>query len=80
MTQAELASKSGVGLTPLKRFEKTGGTTLKNLVAVLRALGLLEQLENLIPKPDSPGPLDLLKADRARTRPRQRAHRVKSRG
>lgn len=76
MTQAELASRSGVGLTPLKRFEKTGGTTLRNLVAMLRALGLLGLLENLIPKPDLPGPLDRLKADRAAASPRQRAPRA----
>jgi len=77
MTQAELAARSGVGLTPLKRFEKTGGITLNNLVALLRALNLLDALEQLVPEPDSPGPLDLLKADRAVARQRQRAPRRK---
>lgn len=75
MTQTELASRSGVGLTPLKRFEKTGGITLNNLVALLRALNLLEALENLIPKPSAPSPLELLKADRAAARQRERAPR-----
>ena len=37
LSQVELSHKSGIGLTPLKRFEKTGATTLRNLVAVLRA-------------------------------------------
>lgn len=76
MTQTELAARSGVGLTPLKRFEKTGGITLTNLVALLRALGLLDGLRALIPTPDAPGPLELLEADRAE-RPRQRAPRAR---
>ncbi|WP_157648583.1 hypothetical protein [Thiobacillus denitrificans] len=77
MTQAELCRKSGVGLTPLKRFEKTGGTTLSNLVAIFRALDLLDRLEDLVPEPGSPGPLELLKTDRAKTQ-RQRAPRSTS--
>jgi hypothetical protein len=77
MTQAELSRKSGVGLTPLKRFEKTGGTTLSNLVAIFRALDLLDSLEDLVPEPGSPGPLELLETDRAKTQ-RQRAPRSAS--
>lgn len=75
MTQAELARRSGVGLTPLKRFEKTGGITLKNLVALLRAMNLLDRLEHLIPQPDAPGPLALLEQERAKPR-RRRAPRT----
>lgn len=77
MTQVELSRRSGVGLTPLKRFEKTGGTTLSNLIALFRGLGLLDQLEDLVPDPDTPGPLELLEAERARLkRRRQRAPRT----
>ena len=75
MTQAELARRSGVGLTPLKRFEKTGGITLNNLVALLRAMNLLDRLQNLIPPADAPGPLALLKQDRAKPH-RRRAPRT----
>jgi hypothetical protein len=75
MSQVELAHKSGIGLTPLKRFEKTGAITLRNLLALLRALNLLDGLENLIPEPDAPGPLELLAAERKRTR-RKRAPRT----
>jgi hypothetical protein len=74
MTQAELARKSGIGTTPLKRFEKTGAITLRNLIVILRALGLVDRLEDLVPQPDSPGPLAILEAERAR-RPRRRAPR-----
>jgi len=74
MTQTALAEKSGVGTTSLKRFEKTGAITLRNLIAILRALGLVDRLEDLVPQPDSPGPLAMLQAERARQQ-RQRAPR-----
>src|SRR5450631_2578130 len=75
LSQVELARKSGIGLTPLKRFERTGAITLRNLVALLRALDLLDGLETLIPAPEAPGPLALLAAEQKRTR-RQRAPRA----
>ena len=75
LSQVELAHKSGIGLTPLKRFEKTGAITLRNLVALLRALNLLDGLETLVPEPDAPGPLALLAAERKRTQ-RKRAPRA----
>src|SRR5579863_9300790 len=74
VSQVELAHKSGIGLTPLKRFEKTGAITLRNLVALLRALNLLDGLETLIPEPDAPGPLALLAAEKQRPQ-RKRAPR-----
>jgi hypothetical protein len=76
LSQAELARRSGIGLTPLKRFERTGATTLRNLVALLRALDLLDRLEAVVPEPDAPGPLALLAAERKRAQ-RQRAPRTK---
>lgn len=75
ISQADLAKKSGIGLTPLKRFEKTGAITLRNLVALLRALDLLDGLETLIPEPGAPGPLALLEAERTK-RQRVRAPRT----
>jgi hypothetical protein len=78
MSQVELARKSGVGLTPLKRFEKTGACTLLNLIAMLRALDFLDGLETLIPQP-TPGPLALLELERSKT-VRQRAPRTAKRG
>jgi hypothetical protein len=75
LSQVELARRSGIGLTPLKRFEKTGAITLRNLVALLRALRLLDGLETLVPAPDEPGPLALLAAEKKRSQ-RQRAPRA----
>ena len=71
---SDLAKRSGMGITPLRRFEKTGGITLRNLIALMRAMGLLERLEDLVPDPASPSPLEILEAERAQ-RPRQRAPR-----
>ena len=75
ISQVELARKSGIGLTPLKRFEKTGAITLRNLVALLRGLNLLDGLDVLVPAPDVPGPLALLAMEKRRSR-RQRAPRM----
>jgi hypothetical protein len=70
-----ISRKSGIGLTPLKRFEKTGAITLRNLVALLRALNLLDGLDALIPSPNAPGPLALLAAEKKQSQ-RQRAPRA----
>jgi len=75
ITQAELASKSGVSLTSIGRFEKTGAITLRNLVALLRVVNLLDRLVALIPAPDAPGPLAQLAAQRKKPR-RVRATRT----
>lgn len=72
MTQVELSRKSGIGLTPLKRFESTGGTTLLNLIAMLRGLDLLDRLEDLVPDPTTPSPLEILEAEKARLRQQER--------
>jgi Helix-turn-helix. len=78
MTQEELARRSGASLTSIKRFEKTGNITLGNFIALMRALGLIEKLEELVPSPESPGPLDLLDHARsAASSARERAPRYK---
>lgn len=61
-----------MGVTLLKRFEATGGTTLKNLVAIFRGLDLLDHLEDLVPDPSTHGPLEILEAERAKLRRQQR--------
>jgi hypothetical protein len=76
MSARELARRSGMGLTPLRRFEKTGGITLRNLIALMRAMGLLDRLDGLVPDPATLSPLDILQAERTK-RPRQRAPRRK---
>lgn len=72
LSQSELAKKSGVGLTPLKRFEKTGATTLRNLIAILRAMDLLDNLEAMVPNPETPGPLEILADEQKRAKQARR--------
>lgn len=72
MTQAVLANKSGIGLTPLKRFEKTGGITLRNLIALLRAMELLDGISTIAPDADSPSPLDVLAAEIKKAKQKRR--------
>ncbi|MES2352888.1 MAG: helix-turn-helix transcriptional regulator [Pseudomonadota bacterium] len=72
MTQEELAHKSGIGLTPLKRFEKTGAITLRNLIAILRAMDLLEGLVTLVPDADNPSPLDVLMEEQKKAKQRRK--------
>lgn len=74
MTLDELSRRSGMGLTPLRRFEKTGGITLRNLVALMRAMGMLDRLADLIPPVEAESPMEILDRER-RIKPRKRAPR-----
>lgn len=61
LTQADLAAEAGVHKNTVFRLEAGGSTQLKNLVRVLRALGLLDRLDTLVPEP-VPSPLRQLEA------------------
>ena len=55
LTQAALAREAGVSLPTLQRMEAGRSTQTSNLVRVLRALGLLENIDALVPEsPVSP--------------------------
>jgi len=51
LTQATLASEAGVSRATLQRLESGDSTQLVNLIRILRALGLLENLDALVPAP-----------------------------
>lgn len=78
MSQQALSLKSGAGLTPIKRFEKTGGIALNNFIGLMRAMDLLDRLEQLVPEPEAPGPLELLELSRkpARQRATRKAGKI----
>ena len=59
-TQAALAREAGVSLRTVVRMEQGESVQLTNLLRVLRVLGLLENLEMLIPAP-AESPLQQLK-------------------
>ncbi len=62
-TQAELAKEAGVSRRTLIRLEGGESTQLTNLIRVLRALGLLANIDDLVPPP-TPSPLELLRSEK----------------
>ena len=74
--QAQLASLANVSLATLSNLEHGKGSTLKTVVAVARALGRTDWLENLAPEV-TVSPMQMLRAKRAsrapvRIRPRRK--------
>jgi len=64
-TQAELSKEAGVSKRTLIRLEGGESTQLTNLIRVLRALGLLANIDELVPPP-TPSPLELLRSKKKR--------------
>jgi transcriptional regulator with XRE-family HTH domain len=60
LTQAALAREAGVSKRTLERIEAGQSTQVTSFIRVLRALGLVERLELLLP-PSQPSPMELLK-------------------
>ncbi|OCG34551.1 helix-turn-helix domain-containing protein [Gilliamella sp. Gris1-4] len=48
LSQLELAQKSEIGIATIKRIEQGESITLQTLISVLRGLGELDQLNNLL--------------------------------
>ena len=59
-TQAQLAKEAGVSKRTVERIEAGHSTQLSNLIRVFRALGLLTNLDLLMPEP-IPSPIEQLK-------------------
>lgn len=51
--QATLADRSGVTLASLRRFERTGQVSLKNLLRLAFALGRLDDFRGLLRQPEA---------------------------
>src|SRR5947208_15781256 len=77
LTQAQLAVEAGISKRTLARIETGQSTDFVMLIRVLRALKLIEGLENLLPDLP-PSPLTLLKL-RLRERKRARHPPTRSR-
>ncbi|CAN5155843.1 hypothetical protein BH24ACT23_BH24ACT23_10230 [soil metagenome] len=69
LTQRDLAHEAGIGVATLQRIEAGHGSSVVNLIRVLRALGLLDRFVELVPEV-SPGPIAQL---HTAARERQRA-------
>ncbi len=59
-TQAELAKEAGIGKRTLERLEAGQSVQMTSFIRVLRVLGLLDVLVQLLPEP-APSPMQLLK-------------------
>jgi transcriptional regulator with XRE-family HTH domain len=60
LSQLELAAEAGVERKAVQRIEAGESVRVASLVRVLRALGLLEALDRLLPEP-VPSPIELVK-------------------
>lgn len=75
ITQQSLAELSGVTYSAIRHFERTGKIGLERLIAVLRALKKLDELEHfLAPVPASP----MERLNGTAPKPRKRARRTES--
>lgn len=70
MTQEELARQSGVSTLAASNVEKGRSVTMSMFISILHSLGLLENLENLVPEIKA-GPIELKKL------PGNKVHRVR---
>ncbi|MFH0909018.1 MAG: helix-turn-helix domain-containing protein [bacterium] len=69
LTQAGVAAKAGVARRTLVAVESGGGGTLNTLVAILRALGVIQALDQFLPDP----PLSPVQVAKLKGRERKRA-------
>lgn len=69
ITQQQLSREAGIGVATLERMEAGQATRTSSFIRVLRALDLLEGLEDALPEP-TPSPIEALKL---RGRQRRRA-------
>jgi len=52
LRQSDLSQKSGVPLSSIRVFERTGSISLVYLVKILRSLSLVEELDGLFQTPE----------------------------
>ena len=71
LTQAVLAAQAGVSTLTVQRMEHGRSSQAANLIRILRALGLLDNLDALVPEPA----ISPIQQARMRGRIRQRASR-----
>lgn len=72
ITQKQLAKEAGVSLKTIARLENGEGVTLNTFIRVITALGLIQNLEEILPDP-ALQPLQLIRNSvkaRLRARPR----------
>lgn len=63
MTQATLAKNAGLSKRTIERIEDGASAQILSIIKILRVLGLLNNLDQLIPE-STPEPMELLKRKR----------------
>ena len=74
LTVEALAGQAGITPLTVLKAERGENITLRTLLRILRALGMVDQITALVPAP-APSPLALLEAKRDRPRQRVRKRR-----
>ncbi len=72
LTQSGLASRSGVSLGSIKRFENSGEISLKSLLNIALVLRRLGDFDNIFSVPDVPSTLFVEKTEKQRKRGRRK--------
>ena len=79
LSQAAVAAEAGIGVATLERLESGRATRLDTFVRVLRALGLVEALDHLVPAPLA-SPIEQLKLQGRRRRRAGAPRRARAEG
>ena len=69
LTQDELSTRTGLSRMSISKIERGKGAQLSSLIELLRALQILENLEQLIPKQEI-SPMELIKLKNKKKRQR----------
>ncbi|MCL2803958.1 MAG: helix-turn-helix domain-containing protein [Micrococcales bacterium] len=75
LSQEDLADVVSTSVSSIRRLEAGGSVSLATLVAVVRALGREDWLDQLDPHGHGPSPLELLRQRRGQPPRRQRVSR-----
>ena len=69
MSQGELAAKAGLARSSVSKIENGAEANMSSFFLVLRALGRINDLNNLLPEPKAPlDPFEVLERERNRIR------------
>lgn len=71
-TQVQLAEKAGVSRKTIQLFEGGEGGNLTTFIQIIRALGHIDQLSEILEPVDQISPLEMLKEQKTRYRVRHK--------
>jgi len=79
LTQKEMGERTGLSRDTIQRLEKSGRVSVPALIAVLRELGLLDNLEILVPEKPPVSPIAVVRQQENMKSKRQRARKKMAR-